>query len=225
MATTARAVRTLFLCVRAMSTNSEEQRAELRARAIAQRKALSDEHLERAARALSERVQSTPEYRQATRIAAYWPVRGEADARPLLEQARAEGKRVHLPVIRDDATLLFAPYDPATAMENNRLGIPEPQVAVDHLATPRHMDLVILPLTAFDDFGNRLGMGGGYYDRSFAFLNEEPGRTHPVLVGIAHEFQRAERLPACEWDVPAHLVVTDERVRRPGRATSEAAGR
>lgn len=206
-----------------MTTNSEEQRAALRARMIAQREALSDAQLERAAQALSGLIESMPEYQQATHIAAYWPVRGEADARPLVQRALDAGKRVYLPIIREDSTLLFAPYDAATPMANNRLGIPEPQVGADRLATPRDMDLVILPLTVFDARGNRLGMGGGFYDRSFAFLNEEPERAHPILVGVAHEFQHAEVLPANEWDVPAQLVVTDERVRRTARP--ESAGR
>lgn len=205
-----------------MTTHSEEQRTALRARVIAQRKALTDEQLQRAAHALSHLFESTPEYQQATAIAAYWPVRGEADARPLLERALIAGKRVYLPIVRADSTLLFAPYDADTPMENNRLGIPEPQVAAERLAAPRDLDLVILPLTAFDDAGNRLGMGGGFYDRSFAFLRDEV-RPHPVLAGAAHEFQHSERLPVCDWDVPAQLVVTDERVHRPQADLDEAA--
>ncbi len=203
-----------------MTTDSEEQRGALRARMIARREALTDAQLAQAAQAVAELTESTPEYRQATHIAAYWPVRGEADARPLLEHARAQGKRTYLPIVRGDGNLLFASYEPDTPMANNRLGIPEPQVATERMASPRDLDLVLLPLTVFDDCGNRLGMGGGFYDRSFAFLKDERGHHRPVLAGVGHEFQHTERLTAYDWDVPAHLVITDARVRRPNVETA-----
>lgn len=206
-----------------MTTHTDEERLALRKRVIEQRAALSDAQLAESAQRLSERFAATPEYRQAESIAAYWPVRGEADVRPLIEQALEAGKRVYLPVVGDDGLLRFAPYDPNSVLANNRLGIPEPQVDPGALVRPRDLELVIVPLTVFDGQGNRLGMGGGFYDRSFAFLNEEPALTQPILAGAAHEFQHTERLPTCPWDIPARLVVTDQRIWRPAATAQETA--
>ena len=110
------------------------------------------------------------EKRHAVHIAAYWPVKGEMDVRPVIEQARRYNKHVYLPVITGDDTLMFAAYDADTPMRENRYRIAEPDVSEDRLVSPRDLDLVILPLVVFDSYGNRLGMGGGYYDRTFAFL-------------------------------------------------------
>ncbi len=206
-----------------MTTDTEQQRLALRKRVIEQRGALTDAQLAESAQRLSERFSSTPEYRQAQSITAYWPVRGEADVRPLIEQALQTGKRVYLPIVGDNGLLRFAPYDRGCVLENNRLGIPEPQAAPDALVDPHELELVIVPLTVFDGQGNRLGMGGGFYDRSFAFLNEEPDRARPILAGAAHEFQHTERLPTCSWDIPARLVVTDQRIWRPATAGQDAA--
>lgn len=205
-----------------MTTDTEQQRLALRKRVIEQRGALSDDELTESAQRLSENFASTPEYRQAGSVAAYWPVRGEADVRPLMEWALEAGKRVYLPIVGDDGLLRFAPYDRDSVFENNRLGIPEPQVTSEALVDPHDLELVIVPLTVFDDRGNRLGMGGGFYDRSFAFLNGEPARARPILAGAAHEFQRAERLPTCDWDIPARLVVTEQHIWRPATAGQDA---
>jgi 5-formyltetrahydrofolate cyclo-ligase len=71
---------------------------------------------------------------------------------------------------------------------------------------------VLLPLVAFDPQGGRLGMGGGYYDRTFAFLNGQKGGQKPKLIGLAHHFQQIPKLPIESWDVPLNAIVTDEQV-------------
>ena len=70
------------------------------------------------------------------------------------------------------------------------------------------LDIVLLPLLAFDDRGNRLGMGGGYYDRLFASRLHRKTKQ-PLRVGLAFDCQQAERLPMQAWDVPLHAVVTE----------------
>lgn len=206
-----------------MNADEDEQRAALRKRVIARRDALTAEQLHAGAHGLARLLTSTPEYRQATSVATYWPVKGEADVGPITEQALQDGKRVYLPIVGEDGLLRFAPYEPDTPLHKNRLRIPEPDVPADQLVEPRDLELVVVPLTVFDGFGNRLGMGGGFYDRTFAFLNEEPRRALPLLVGAAHEFQYTERLPTCPWDIPARMVVTEEQVWRPTQPDAEAA--
>ena len=210
-----------------MSQDTDQQRAILRRYVIEQRDALSREQLRAASRQMCLLLESTPEFHHAVHIAAYWPVKGEMDVRPVIEQAKRYNKHVYLPVIADDDTLMFAAYDENTPLRENKYRIQEPDVAADQLMSPRDLDMAIVPLVVFDSYGNRLGMGGGYYDRTFAFLNDEEDAVKPVLVGAAHEFQHTGEIPPHPWDVPTRMVVTEERVWRQVHqiaAEEEAAG-
>ncbi len=99
----------------------------------------------------------------------------------------------------------FFIHSPEAPLTRNRFGIEEPPLSAPWINT-RALDLVLAPLVAFDDQGNRLGMGGGFYDQHFGAL---PKRLHPLLVGVAHELQRAEALPAAPWDVPLDGILTE----------------
>jgi len=202
-----------------MSQETDQQREILRRYVIEQRDALSKEQLRTAARDMCLLLESTPEFHHSVHIAAYWPVKGEMDVRPVIDQVRRYNKHAYLPVIVNTdpkgETLMFALYEPDMPMRRNRYGISEPDVAEDQLVSPRDLDMAIVPLVVFDSYGNRLGMGGGYYDRTFAFLNEEEDAAKPVLVGAAHEFQHTGEIPYHPWDVPTRMVVTEERVWRP----------
>ncbi|MDZ7748889.1 MAG: 5-formyltetrahydrofolate cyclo-ligase [Halofilum sp. (in: g-proteobacteria)] len=204
-----------------MSQDTEEQRAILRKYVKEQRAALTTEQLAAAARDMCLLLESTPEYHHAVHIAAYWPMKGEMDVRPVIEQTLRYNKHVYLPVITDGDAMMFAPYDGDTPMRDNRYGIAEPDVSDDRLVSPRDLDLVILPLVVFDSAGNRLGMGSGHYDRTFAFLNEEEDTVKPVLVGAAHEFQHTGAIPPHPWDVPTRMVVTEQRVWRQAHQLAE----
>jgi len=206
-----------------MSQETDQQRKVLREYVIEQRDALTKQQLRAASRDMCLLLESTPEFHHSVHIAAYWPVRGEMDVRPVIEQARRYGKQVYLPVIVKGDTLMFAAYEPDMKMRKNRFGIQEPDVAADQLVSPRELDMAIVPLVVFDSYGNRLGMGGGFYDRTFAFLNEEPGQAKPCLVGAAHEFQHTSEIPRHPWDVPTRLVVTEQQVWRQQYAEAEEA--
>lgn len=94
-------------------------------------------------------------------------------------------------------------------MRPNGFRIPEPQVAADLLMTPQDLDLLILPLVAFDTEGYRLGMGGGFYDRSLASISHRQHWQHPRLLGVGHAFQQLDRVPREPWDVPLSIICTD----------------
>ncbi|MBI5041761.1 MAG: 5-formyltetrahydrofolate cyclo-ligase [Gammaproteobacteria bacterium] len=153
-------------------------------------------------------------FRNARRIAAYLPADGELDTAPLIERAWEMGKRVYLPVLlpHGENRLWFARYTPDTHLVDNRFGIPEPARAAHTRASPLALDLVLTPLVAFDAHGHRLGMGGGFYDRSFAYLRHHTRWLRPRLIGLAYDFQRHARLPSQPWDVPLHAVVTDRHL-------------
>lgn len=198
-----------------MAHEIDQERRVLREFVIEQRNALTKHQLRAASRDMCLLLESTPEFHHAVHLAAYWPIKGEMDVRPVIEQALRYGKHVYLPVIVGGDTMMFAPYDQDTPVKKNRFGIPEPDVPEKELSSPRDMDLVIVPLVVFDAHGNRLGMGGGFYDRTFAFLNDEPDHMKPCLVGAAHEFQHTGDIPPHPWDVPTRLVVTEQQVWRP----------
>lgn len=174
------------------------------------RAALDAGRLERAARSLAERVLELPAYRAADKIAAYFAVNGEIGLTGVIDAALAAGKRVYLPHI-DGEMLRFAPYFHGQKMRLNRFRLPEPDVENDAMLAPPELDLVLVPLVAFDRERNRIGMGGGYYDRSFAF-RKAAGEDAPRLVGVAHELQRVDALAPQPWDVRLDLVVTDAGV-------------
>lgn len=165
-----------------------------------------------AARDFRRHLQRHPWFHTARRLAAYLPMRGEADPQLLIEAAWQLGKQVFLPCLRE-THLVFREYGPQTLLAPNALGIPEPQNS-GILVSPRQLDLVIAPLVAFDAHGNRLGMGGGFYDRTFAFHRHYRRWRKPRLLGLAYEFQRHDELQREPWDVPLAAVLTERGIQR-----------
>lgn len=194
---------------------SDSDRAALRRQLRTARRALSATQQKLAARQLTRRLSRLPELRAAQRIALYWPMDGEIDPRPLLHHPVFARHAFYLPVLTafPAFTLRFVRWRPGMALHRNRFGIPEP--AGRRWLMAERMDVVLLPLTGFDAAGNRLGMGGGFYDRTLAFMRY--GCKKPLLVGAAHACQQVARLPVASWDVPLAVVATDRRLFRPGR--------
>lgn len=164
-----------------------------------------------AAGSLTALITALPCYQSTRYLAAYVAIEGELDPEPLLKQAYRDGKYIYLPVLSQErtATLRFLPWKPGMIMRPNRLGIPEPVVSDTVDIAPQALDLVLTPLVAFDRNGHRLGMGGGFYDRSFAFL--KTGAAKPLLLGLAYEFQRLDHIEKASWDIPLAGVVTERR--------------
>ncbi len=172
-----------------------------------QRRDLGVSEQKRAAQAVWRQIQRLRQYRKARHVAFYLPNDGELDLSVALENAEAAGKRCYLPVLLRNKALAFAPVTRHSRFRKNRFGIPEPVCAARELRPARRLDLIFMPLVAFDANGNRIGMGGGYFDRALAFKRR---RSHlpPALIGAAHEFQQVARLSPNAWDVPLDGVVT-----------------
>jgi 5-formyltetrahydrofolate cyclo-ligase len=166
--------------------------------------------------ALAERLRSSPIFLRARRIGAYVASDGEIDPLPLLDVARATGKRCYLPVLHPFAgpSLWFCEWRAGDPLVPNRYAIPEP----DPKSRPPHpawsLDLLLVPLVGFDARGNRLGMGGGFYDRTLAYLNRRTRWHRPRVLGLAHELQRVDALPTNAWDIPLDGVVTERCLAR-----------
>ncbi len=186
-------------------------RSDIRKQLRAQRRALTEsERLERSASLCSELARQ-PVFRSSKRIAAYLSTDGEVETATLIELAVDMGKQVYLPVLIPyrGNRLWFARYEPGTRLVYNRFGILEPEAVHRQRIAPYALDLVLAPLVGFDHNGHRLGMGGGFYDRSFAYLLRRKYWHRPHLVGLAYDFQQLPKLPAQPWDVPLTAVATD----------------
>lgn len=152
------------------------------------------------------------------RIAAYLPNDGEVDTTVLFEYLRERGRTAFLPILRQ-GMLWFGPCAGPAALHPNRYGIPEPPIDGETVTDAKDLDLVFVPLVAFDPRGHRLGRGGGYYDRTFAFRLDKPAPAAPRLIGLAFEGQKVERLEAQPWDIPLDAAVTEAGIYRfPGRS-------
>ena len=173
-------------------------REELRQR----RRALSPQEQSAAARTVAIHIARIPGWPTARRIALYLASDGEIDTAPLSADCRAAEKQLFLPVIDDNNLMEFAEWKPGSELATNRYGIPEPPRAAQRCAAAA-LDIIVLPLVAWDSTGGRLGMGGGYYDRALAGVNG------PLLIGLAHAVQQVQQVPRDDWDIPLDYVVTD----------------
>ena len=159
-----------------------------------------------AADALAEQLLALPFAPQSGAVAGYWAMDGEI---PLHAWQLRLPRTVDycLPVLHHDDCLRFARWRPGAPLATNRYGIPEPDVPESELLRADQLAFAALPLVAFDARGHRLGMGGGWYDRSFAFHTARG--TPPRLVGVGFSTQRAEAIDAEPWDVPLDAVCTE----------------
>lgn len=189
-------------------------KAQLRVKMRARRARLTLDEQRRAAARVLAQLATTREFLVSRRIACYLPNDGEIDTGAIIERIRRMHKVVYLPVLsrwRHDR-LWFAAALPETELVPNRLGILEPRVPARARLRAENLDLILLPLVAFDLRGNRLGRGAGFYDRSLAFLRRRRFLRKPRLFGLAHDFQRVPKIGADPWDVALDGVVTERTV-------------
>jgi 5-formyltetrahydrofolate cyclo-ligase len=187
----------------------QSSKRQLRQLLRARRRVLRAGGQRRAAFKLAQRAQRQAWYIRARSLAVYMAADGEIDPRVLMRCALAQGKRVYLPQLHKGNRLVFAEYRAGMRLRRNRFGIAEPPLR--RQVSLLDLDVVLLPLVAFDRHGNRLGMGGGFYDRTFARRQRiyASRANAPRLIGLAHGFQKVENLASQSWDVPLSGVLTD----------------
>ena len=177
------------------------------------RRALTPSEQLQAAHGLYRQLAQHPLFRRAKHISLYLPTDGEIDPRLLLRAAQRRGKATYLPVLSawPRTKMVFQRVKPGETLLPNRFRILEPRVNARRQRKVWALDLVLLPLVGFDDTGGRLGMGGGFYDRSLAYLARRKSWRKPALLGLAHECQKVDRLAQASWDVPLAGTVTDRQ--------------
>ena len=191
-----------------------DTRDTLRSSLREKRQELSPEQQKTAAASLFGILENQDFFRVAQRIAFYQVADGEIDPRMLLDLALSEGKSCFLPIIQQDTPefVSFASYDANTELVPNKWGIAEPSAS--EIISPTNFDVVFVPLVGFSKDCFRLGMGKGFYDRTFSFkiFNRS---SSPMLVGLAHESQLVDSFPVESWDVRLDAVATERHIYRP----------
>ncbi|MEA3291850.1 MAG: 5-formyltetrahydrofolate cyclo-ligase [Pseudomonadota bacterium] len=192
---------------------TRQLRKELRAR----RRRLSRNERQQAARDLARILRRLREFGAARSVAFYISRGGEIDPAMALQEALRAGKRCYLPVLSParQNRLYFSEVTHTSRFRDNCYGIPEPQQPRRRWCSAAQLDLILLPLVAFDAAGNRIGMGGGYYDATLAFRRCRSRYRRPYLIGLAHDFQRVDSIQSQPWDVPLDGVMTDGEIYRP----------
>lgn len=178
------------------------------------RRSLSTPYRQQAAKQALRYALSSGLLLKGHRWGFYLPLGEEFDALPLVNQALNMGKHCYLPVTanREAQPLKFAELDGKHGLTHNRYGIIEPHSR--KLMNVRSLDVLILPLVGFDQHGQRLGMGGGYYDATLAYLNTRKRWRRPYLIGLAFECQQAAAIPAERWDIRLDAVLTENGLMR-----------
>jgi 5-formyltetrahydrofolate cyclo-ligase len=195
-----------------MQHPSSNPKASLRRQLQQRRQALSEAQRTAAAAALCAQLQTLPALAQSQHIAVYCAANDEIDPSAVVTMLRRQGKQLYLPVVREDNSLLFAPWAPDDALQANRFGISEPVTDVT-LRAADALDALLIPLLGWDRHGTRLGMGGGFYDRSLA---DSP---QVLKIGLAYATQQEASLPREPWDVKLDYVVTEAALVRCGDQT------
>ncbi len=175
------------------------------------RKSISPELHAHYSSQLIDRFANHERIKNAKCVALYISVDGEIDTKGVIEWCLARGKKVAVPVLHpfSKGNLLFLNYDHDTKMVNNKYGIPEPELDVQNVIPLENIDILFTPLVAFDSKGNRLGMGGGYYDRTLQMYHMS--KNGPFPIGLALDIQEVDVLPSEIWDVPLPEIITPTR--------------
>jgi 5-formyltetrahydrofolate cyclo-ligase len=191
-------------------TAQNPTRSSIRKQLRSARRALSPAQQKSAAAGLAKQLRHFLPVLRSKHIAFYLPNDGEIDPRPLISFLERCGKQCYLPRLHADGSnrVWFVRYRSGEKLSDNRFGIPEPRVQNQQLPAWA-IQTVLMPLVGFDRNGNRLGMGGGFYDRTFAFKHQRP-HSRPLLIGLAHSVQEVAALPTESWDMPLDMIATEK---------------
>lgn len=156
---------------------------------------------------IANRILRSREFLACKTLACYLPVRDEVDTSIIVLRGWRAKKRIFAPVTDSQGSMIFRELQPDTPLEKNRFGLWEPTSG--EIISPRAIDVVITPLVSFDDQRHRIGMGGGYFDRCFAFLKYRRQWLRPKLIGVAFDCQKVEKIVPSPWDIRLYRIFTE----------------
>lgn len=164
---------------------------------------------------LSENLQHFLGSSHDLKIAGYLATQGEISLNTWL--TRNLRHRTFLPMLYEpiEPRLRFAELNKNTRWKQNRYRITEPDTHWGKTLHARQLDIILMPLVCFDRQGNRMGMGGGFYDRSLAFRNTRKHWLKPLLIGVAHSGQEHPGLNRNSWDVTMDWIITEKEIIQP----------
>ncbi|MGI1679294.1 MAG: 5-formyltetrahydrofolate cyclo-ligase [Cellvibrionaceae bacterium] len=197
--------------------NFREERNNIRKESRERRRSLSFNEQAVASESLQTIIQRQPFFLRSKTLGYYIANDGEIDPSSIANLRSQLCKKFYLPVLQplNTGKLWFLLHDENTSnnssMKLNRFGIPEPRIAGNPIPLFT-LDVVFMPLVAFDKTGARLGMGGGFYDRSFSFKKNNFSSNKPLLIGLAHHCQEWNLLPTESWDIPLDAIITDNGI-------------
>lgn len=186
---------------------SDRTQSDIRSACKTLRAQISSANRQRLSAKITDKIIASDYFSDANDIAVFIPMKTEVDTWPLIKCAWRLKKRVFAPIAQKSFNLSFREFTDEGDLLTNKMGLSEP-VDGEFMPTDK-LDLVLVPLVAFDPQNNRIGMGGGYYDRTFSFLQQNPRASDPKLVGVAFECQRVERITPNPWDIRLLRVYTE----------------
>lgn len=182
---------------------------DIRAHFLRLRNDISESDRQQAALKVVDILSTHPAFATSMHIACYLAHKKEFETMPIIETLWRLGKKCYLPVLCEGKTLAFVQYEQGDELTANQYSIPEPKNFAKKIPSEK-LDMIIMPLVAFDHYGRRLGMGGGFYDRSLAFTHLKQDK--PQRVGLAFSLQQCEELPEDPWDVNLNSVITEKGI-------------
>ena len=183
------------------------QQDRLRKRAIEARQKLTAYERDIASEKIADAVIRSTWFQRSQNVACYLSTQFEVDTWRIIARAWTMKKRVFAPVCGKNHKIRFREVTSNSDLDKDRHGILVPRNG--KTIDPGRLDLVITPLVAFDGDNNRIGMGGGYFDRTFSFLKHREHLYHPKLIGVAFACQKIDEIASNPWDVPLFTVVSD----------------
>jgi 5-formyltetrahydrofolate cyclo-ligase len=187
-------------------------KADIRAQFLRVRQGITESYRQQSASMAADYLISHPVFSRSKNIACYCAHKNEFETIPLIQAIWHAGKKCYLPVLCEGKSLSFVCYENGDKLEINQHGILEPFNFSRKIPLEK-LDMIIMPLVAYDSQGRRLGMGGGYYDRALAYMHTQNTHPQPHLVGLAYVAQCTDELPSDPWDIKLHSIITEQGIR------------
>lgn len=176
----------------------------------AQRLSLSSDLIALYSQEITTTLLTLTGYQDAKHIGCYVPTQNEVNLHSFIQQAWRMQKNTYLPVLHNANEMDFYTYTSKTDLIKNKYDIDEPNILTSDKINPVQLDLLLIPLVAFDIYRNRLGQGVGFYDRYLAhYLQSE---KKPITVGIGYEFQKIDQVPTDVWDIALNVIVSEKQI-------------